>query len=91
MLREVAEAEVAATLAANAEPEWRGEQGWIFQGSILSFPPVWHSDAEARTIVWFCLALARPVTDVLSGAMFGAVVDELLKTQRAVRRLGGIL
>jgi hypothetical protein len=50
---------------------YRHEGGWRFyRGS-------WHTDTTARAIVRSCLILGLPPGDVVTAAMFAALVDRL--------------
>jgi hypothetical protein len=85
-MREVTDEEVATALHLAAEAEQRGDKdGWVMSSGF------WHSDADARAIVRFCLILGLPISDTLSSQMFGMIVDEVLALRQAVTRLGGFL
>lgn len=70
--------EIARALEEVAEP--LGDGKWLWAGIL-------HTDEEARAIVRADLILDQPVSDILTGQTFAAVVDRLLLAEERVARL----
>jgi hypothetical protein len=72
--------QVRAALAENGR---RIETGrWTFDGGVDA-----HSETSALAITRACLILGVPVTDILTGEMWNAVLSELVALGRRVDAL----
>lgn len=75
MIGEPTEEQITAALADAATPT---ETGWTFGDT-------WHSIESARAITRMCLILGLPVSDIITSAIFLALLDRLLLIEEKLR------